>query len=90
MTASILVVIAILVVNIKLSNYKEQGIIDDLEKPLEYYRIIKSNTWTHLDETEYRTENIGFIANLDADKELELLISNGYYEYRDYSIVNLS
>lgn len=62
---------------------------DDLNKPLEF-RIIKSNTWTHLDETKYRSENIGFIANLDADKELELLISNGYYEYRDYSIVDLN
>lgn len=63
--------------------------IDDLNKPFEY-RIIKSNTWTHLDETKYTTENIGFIANLDDDQQLELLISNGYYEYRDYSIVNLN
>ena len=62
--------------------------IDDLNKPLEY-RIIKSNIWTHLDETKYTTENIGFIANLDTDKQLELLISNSYYEYRDYSIVDL-
>lgn len=62
-------------------------IMDDLNKPLEY-RIVKSNIWTHID-WDYKTENIGFIANLDADKQLELLISNGYYEYRDYAIVDL-
>ncbi len=61
-------------------------IIDDLSKPLEY-RIVKSNIWTHID-WDYKTENIGFIANLDADNQLELLISNGYYEYRDYAIVD--
>lgn len=62
-------------------------IIDDLDKPLEY-RIVKSNLWTHT-SWDYKTEDICFIANLDVDNQLELLISNGYYEYRDYSIVDL-
>lgn len=64
-------------------------IIDDINKPLEY-REVKSNIWTHLDEVEYMTENIAFIDNLDNDTELELIISNVYYEYLDYSIVDLN
>ena len=63
-------------------------IIDDLSKPSDY-RVIKSNLWTHLDATQYITHNVEFIANLDADPPMELLISNGYYEYRDYSILDL-
>ncbi|MEA1961367.1 MAG: DUF5050 domain-containing protein [Bacillota bacterium] len=60
--------------------------IRDIKNPLEY-RIVKSNIWNHID-WDYKTENIGFIANLDADNQFELLVSNGYYEYRDYAIVD--
>ncbi len=62
-------------------------IIDDLNTP-QTYRIVKSNIWTHTD-WDYKTENIGFLANLDSDDPLELLISNGYYEYRDYAVFEL-
>lgn len=61
--------------------------IADLNKPLEY-KVVKSNIWNHVD-WDYKTENIGFVANLDADSCLELLIYNDYYEYRDYSVADL-
>lgn len=63
-------------------------IIDDIKKPLDY-RALKCNIWKHLDDVKYKTEDILFIANLDHDPQLEMIISNNYYEYRDYSIVDL-
>jgi len=62
-------------------------IIDNISKPLEY-RVIKSNVWTHTD-WDYKIENIAYVANFDADDELELMIENGYYEYGDYALVDL-
>jgi hypothetical protein len=63
-------------------------LIDNINRPLEY-RIIKSNVWRHTD-WDYMTENIAYVANFDADDELELMIKNGYYEYLDYALVDLS
>ncbi|MCT4598836.1 MAG: WG repeat-containing protein [Vallitalea sp.] len=64
-------------------------IIDDINKPLEY-RVIKSNIWTHLDEEDVMRQHIAFIDNFDEDKELEMIISDLYYEWEEYSIVDLN
>jgi len=61
--------------------------IPDISKIMEY-KIVKSNLWTHSD-WDYMTESIAFIANLDGDENFEIIIANGYYEYGDYSIVEL-
>ncbi|MDP4108424.1 MAG: WG repeat-containing protein [Bacillota bacterium] len=63
-------------------------IIDDINK-LQEYRVIKSNIWANTEIENMKTEGIGFIANLDEDCEPEILISNGYYEYRDYAVCEL-
>jgi hypothetical protein len=62
-------------------------LIADISKPLEY-KVVKSNIWNYTD-WDYKTENIGFVANLDADSRMELLIYNDYYEYRDYAVADL-
>ena len=62
-------------------------LIADLNKPLEY-KVVRSNIWNHID-WDYKTENIGFVGNLDADPRMELLIYNEYYEYRDYAVADL-
>jgi hypothetical protein len=64
-------------------------IIDDINKPLEYH-VIKSNIWTYLDEEDVMRQHIAFIDNFDEDKEFEMIISDLYYEWEDYSIVDLN
>ena len=60
----------------------------DMENP-EGVFALKANLWQYPDEDHEMTEHIDFVADVDGDGAMEIVIANQYYEYLDYAVSDI-
>ena len=50
---------------------------------------LKANIWQYPYEDHEMTEHIHFVADVDGDGAMEIIIANQYYEYLDYALSDI-
>ena len=60
----------------------------DIENP-EGAFALKANLWQYPFEDHEMTEHIDFVADVDGDGAMEIIIANQYYEYLDYAVSDI-
>lgn len=60
----------------------------DVENP-EGAFALKANLWQYPYDDHEMTEHIDFVADVDGDGAMEIIIANQYYEYLDYAVSDI-
>lgn len=60
----------------------------DVENPAGAFAL-KSNLWQYSYDDHEMTEHIHFVADVDNDGAMEIIIANQYYEYLDYAVSDI-